>query len=111
MTKKRKRPTTRSSPLYGDEAEPLSPPLVDPYKEPKPKRKRRGPYDPYPGWGPQLSEEEFYRIVGNGPVAFTRPGSSPQPAPAAEAAEQKPAPEAQRPPSGPGTARRNPPRR
>jgi hypothetical protein len=41
------------------------------------KRKRRGPYDPYPGWGPQLSEKEFYRAIGDGPRAFTRPGSHP----------------------------------
>jgi hypothetical protein len=54
------------------------------------KRKRRGPYDPYPGWGDprSISDEEFYRIIGNGPVAFTRPG--PPPAATAPPAEQKP---------------------
>src|SRR5262249_757300 len=43
--RKRKRPTTRSSPLDGDEAEPLSPPLTDPYKKRKYK-KGRDPYAP-----------------------------------------------------------------
>jgi hypothetical protein len=52
------------------------------------KRKRRGPYDPYPGWAPQLDEAEFYRQIGSGPVSFTRPGSPPPTAPAAEPAEQ-----------------------
>ena len=59
-------------------------------------RKRRGPYDPYPGWAPQSSEEEFYRLIGQGPVSFTRPGSPPPTAPVAEPAEQKPAPEGPR---------------
>jgi hypothetical protein len=59
-------------------------------------RKRRGPYDPYPGWAPQMSEEEFYKMIGDGPVAFTRPGSPPPPATAAEPTEQKPPPAAPR---------------
>src|SRR5215510_3961790 len=97
MTKKHKRPR-RSSALEGDEAEPLSAPLVDHTLKPKP-RKRRGPYDPYPGWAPQLPEEEFYRQIGNGPVSFTRPGSPPPSAPAAEPAVQTPPPAGPRPAS------------
>src|SRR5262245_4078027 len=32
------------------------------------KRKRRGPYDPYPGWL-SFSEEEFWRLFAGGPKA------------------------------------------
>jgi hypothetical protein len=63
------------------------------------KRKRRGPYDPYPGWAPQLDEAEFYRQIGSGPVSFTRPGSPPPTAPAAEPAEQTAPPAGPRPAS------------
>jgi len=68
-------------------------------------RKRRGPYDPYPGWAPQMSEEEFYRSIGEGPVSFTRPGSPPPTATATEPGEQTPAQAAPRPTSKPGTGR------
>ena len=103
MTKKHKRPR-RSSALEGDEAEPLSAPLVDPTLKPKP-RKRRGPYDPYPGFAPQMEDEaEFYRQISGGPVAFTRPGSPPPTAPPAEPAEQTP-PVGPRPASKPRTSR------
>jgi hypothetical protein len=37
------------------------------------RRKRRGPYDPYPRWGEPIPEEEFYRMIAGGPVSFTRP--------------------------------------
>jgi len=67
------------------------------------KRKRRGPYDPYPGWAPQLSEEDFYRLIGNGPVSFTRPSSSPPAAPAAEQRSKRPPPVGPRPISRPRT--------
>jgi hypothetical protein len=103
MTKKHKRPR-RSSALEGDEAEPLSAPLVDPTLKPKP-RKRRGPYDPYPGWASPTPEAEFYRQIGSGPVAFTRPDLPPRPGSAAEPAERKPPPEAPHPASRRGKAR------
>jgi len=99
MTKKRKRRSSRYDPWD----DPLSPPRVDPYKEPK--RKRRGPYDPYPGWAPQLDEAEFYRQIGSGPVSFTRPGSPPPTAPAAEPAEQTAPPAGPRPASKRRTGR------
>jgi hypothetical protein len=93
MTKKRKRPR-RSSALEGDEAEPLSPPLVDPTKPFKERKQRK------PKWQievdrkyPAMSEEQFLRCIGEGPVAFTRPGGSS--ATAAQPAEQTP------PPAGP----------
>ena len=44
------------------------------------------------------SEAEVYRIFGNGPVAFTRPGGPPPPA-KPEAGEQKPPPVGKRPSS------------
>src|SRR5262245_53394391 len=97
MTKKRKRRSSRYDPWD----DPLSPPRVDPYKEPK--RKRRGPYDPYPGWAAPLPEEEFYRQIAGGPVAFTRPGSPPRPA--GTTAERKPPPAGPRPASKPRTGR------
>ena len=84
MTKKRKRRSSRYDPWD----DPLSPPRVDPYKEPKRKRKRRGPYDPYPGWAPPSSDEDFYRSIAGGPVSFTRP--APPAAPTASPAVKKP---------------------
>src|SRR6516165_357747 len=102
MTKKRKRRSSRYDPWD----DPLSPPRVDPYKEPKRKRKRRGPYDPYPGWGPPIPEEEFYRQISGGPVAFTRPGGFPPPAAGTtESVERKPPPAKPHPSSKPRTGR------
>ena len=103
MTKKHKRP--RRFPLEGDEAEPLSAPLVDPTLKPKP-RKRRGPYDPYPGWAPPTPEAEFYRQISGGPVSFTRPGGFPPPAAGTtESVERKPPPAKPRPASKPRRGR------
>jgi hypothetical protein len=45
------------------------------YKSIKKKKKRRGPYDPYPGWAAPIPDEEFYRQIAGGPVAFTRPAT------------------------------------
>src|SRR5262249_17748205 len=97
MTKKRKRRSSRYDPWD----DPLSPPRVDPYKEPK--RKRRGPYDPYPGWGQPIPEEESYRQIAGGPVSFTRP--APPAAPAASPTAQAPSLEGPRPASKRRTAR------
>src|SRR5262245_49580926 len=97
MTKKRKRRSSRYDPWD----DPLSPPRVDPYKEPK--RKRRGPYDPYPGWASMSSEEEFYRAIAGGPVAFTRP--APPAAPATSPKAQTPTLEGPRPASKPRRGR------
>jgi len=55
MAKKRKR---KRAPY---DAEPLSPPRYDPYKKPRFKTHPIG-----------ISEEEFYRMIGDGPVSFTR---------------------------------------
>jgi hypothetical protein len=101
MTKKHKHPR-RSSALEGDEAEPLSAPLVDPTLKPKP-RKRRGPYDPYPGFAPQMDEAEFYKLIAGGPVSFTRP--APPAAPATSPAEPEPIQAQRRPASKPRTGR------
>ena len=51
------------------------------------KRKRGGPYDPYPGWAPPSSDEDFYRSIAGGPVSFTRP--APAAAPTASPVAQK----------------------
>ena len=49
------------------------------------------------------SEAEFYRLIGDGPVAFTRPGGFPPvPEKAAEPGGQKP------PPAKPRSARKRP---
>jgi len=71
------------------------------------KRKRRDPYERYPGFAPfdYYSEAELYRSIDKGPIAFTRPGSSPPAAPAAEPAEQTPSPVGPRPASKRGTGR------
>jgi hypothetical protein len=37
------------------------------------RNKRRSLYDPYPGWGEPIPDEEFYRQIAGGPVSFTRP--------------------------------------
>jgi hypothetical protein len=67
------------------------------------KRKRRGPYDPYPGWAAPIPDEEFYRLIAGGPVSFTRP--APPAAPAASPKVQTPAPAAPRPASRRRTGR------
>jgi hypothetical protein len=48
------------------------------------------------------AEAEFYRLIGDGPVAFTRPGGFPPGAGATPPAEQKP------PPAKPRPARKRP---
>jgi hypothetical protein len=70
MTKKRKRPR-RSSALEGDEAEPLS--LPKQRKLSPERHKLRGERE----WQRRQEEAEFYRLIGDGPVSFTRPGLPP----------------------------------
>ena len=80
--------------------------MLNERKDDAKKRKRRGPYDPYPGWAAPTPEAEFWRMIGDGPVAFTRPGGFPTPsAPAAEPAKQTPPPAGPRPASKRRTGR------
>jgi hypothetical protein len=98
MTKKRKRPR-QSSALEGDEAEPLS--LPKQRKLTPERHKLRGERE----WERRQKEAEFYRQIGNGPVAFTRPGGLPPAVGAAQPTERTPPPAAPRRTSRPRTNR------